>query len=331
MTKWNDLPLTFFEPKKLLTRDETLGRVVKPLREVSREVLSKKVVLLGVPDERGITANQGNPGASEGPAIFRKALYGLYDAKNRSGTVGELLIDGGDVHIGNDVSEAHENLAVSVQKILEAGARSVVVVGGGHDFSYGSYKGHHAAKGFTMPIVNFDAHLDLRPIEGGKINSGTPFRRIIEDLWGGEMAGSGLLEVGIQLDRNPLSLFAYALEKKVSIVEYRAGQWLNQGIKTSPQKAVKDHIEKCRLIDQTLTSTHLSLDLDVFASWIAPGTSASTPFGCGLDDVLETIVETWIQGNVGVFDFAELSPIRDFNQQTSRLAAGILFRCLSLI
>src|ERR687884_322191 len=51
--------------------------------------------------------------------------------------------------------------------------RAVLV--GGHETAYGHYLGYVRA-GRPVGIINLDAHLDLRPVEGGRGNSGTPFR-----------------------------------------------------------------------------------------------------------------------------------------------------------
>ena len=321
---------TPFSPSSLHTKPETLGRSIHSIVGLQEKDIQNKIILIGVPDDRGVLANHGNSGAKEGPAAFRKAFYSLYDT-HIPGNIGNEIIDAGNIALGSDIASSHEKLALAVQFFLEQSAKLVIIIGGGHDFSFGSYKGHVAAIQGIIPIINLDAHLDLRPVEDGSINSGTPFSRIIEHLPHAIAKGKALLELGIQKDRNPHSLFEFAKAHHVKVVEYDKGSWLEMrhGEKTA-LGYMQDHLNDCTLLgwNHLKGGIHYSLDLDVFASWLAPGTSASTPFGCNLDDILEATERLMKLSNLRVFDIAELCPPRDFNGQTARLAAGIVFRAI---
>jgi formiminoglutamase len=321
---------TPFTPTSLHTKPETLGQSVHSLVGLSEKDIHNKIILIGFPDDRGVLANHGNSGAKEGPAAFRKAFYSLYDT-HVPGNIGREIVDAGNIALGNDIASSHEKLALAVQFFLEHSAKLVIVIGGGHDFSFGSFKGHVSAIPGIIPIINLDAHLDLRPVENGSINSGTPFFRILEHFPHAIAKGKALLELGIQKDRNPPSLFEYAKQHHVKVVEFDKGTWLEMrhGEKTA-LGYMQDHLSDCTLLgwDHTKGGIHYSLDLDVFSSTLAPGTSAATPFGCNLDDILEATERLMKLANLRVFDIAELCPARDFNGQTARLAAGIVYRAI---
>jgi formiminoglutamase len=333
--------LTPFQPISLKTREETLGQSAHSLLSIEKEdFLEEKIVILGVPDERGILLNQGNLGAKEGPGAFRKAFYTLYD-QPFTDSLGAKIIDAGNVALGDDISSTHEKLANAVAYFFSKKVQTVVVVGGGHDFSYGSYKGCQQGINGIIPIINFDAHLDLRPVVGGQINSGTPFSRIIEHFPNSIDHGRAILELGIQQNRNPASLFDFADKHQVKIVEYRDQAWhprvsydqKSQKYNESrmPVDFIKEHLQayQSREPKRELERLHISLDLDVFASWIAPGTSASTPFGCETAEVIHGIEFLMSASTSRVLDIAELCPSRDFNSQTARLAASVVYRALT--
>jgi formiminoglutamase len=333
-------------PVEYCSRQETLGSAVTSLHQLmesrflesSSKALAGKIILLGVPDDRGVKCNGGNAGADLGPEAFRSAFYKLYDGEIRSAqpTVPQMLsdcfVDAGNLILQESIEKTHEHLAVVVRDLLLNGAALVVTVGGGHDFSFGTYKGHAEAFSGIVPIVNIDAHFDLRPLSDGQINSGTPFYRIIENLPKSIAQGAALLELGIQPERNAPSLYRYAKEHGVQIIEYlwMEGGWreCETGRVVGPQEHVYEFIDRCVHLgwERYKGPLHLSLDLDVFSAWIAPGTSASTPIGVTLEELSSVFSFFARSQNCRVLDLAELCPPRDQNSQTARLAASLVYQ-----
>jgi len=360
------------DPSVFGPREEALGQRARslhtfspallqpaPLRPTNAEPqgpLAGCYVILGVPDDRGVVANKGNPGAAQGPSAFREAFYKLYDTPLRAfcekthrpyaareraegenrRMLGSFVVDAGDISLAPTVAETHERLAQCVRGLLLLGAKRVHVVGGGHDFSYGSFKGHAEATTGVLPIVNLDAHFDLRPMENGVINSGTPFSRIVDSFPDRVAGGKALLELGIQRERNPHSLYDYALARGIPTVEYLSllGEWrrVDDGKQCDPLTHVLDHLDDCRAFgwNRETGRTHLSIDLDVFHNGLAPGTSASTPFGVSLADVGPVLSFLGRVSHCAVVDIAELCPPRDVASQTARLAAALVYKLILL-
>ena len=84
---------------------------------------------------------------------------------------------------GDALESAQQALAATVAQHLDAG-RFPLVLGGGHEMAWGSFKGlaTHLAMTEGAPrvgIVNFDAHFDLR--RDTRATSGTPFLQIAQD------------------------------------------------------------------------------------------------------------------------------------------------------
>lgn len=328
------MSLSFLDSKlssDFTRREGTLG--AQMAQPQARLELRNKCVIIGIPDSRGVLNNQGNPGAEKGPEAFRSAFYKHYDMRlKNSVTLSQNLCDLGDVTLASSIEETHDRLAAVVQWSLQNGAATVFVIGGGHDFSFGSYKGHCLAlPGQVIPVVNLDAHFDLRQCgPGGVINSGTPFRRIIESFPHPVAGGRALLELGIQVGRNGQDLFDYADSCNVATVVYdslsKSWTHLKLGKVQLPLTHVQEHLEFCETCAwDKQNSLHLSLDLDVFSQSIAPGTSASTPLGASLEDLGEVMSYLLCRTNCRVVDIAELCPSRDVNDMTSRLAAGLVY------
>jgi formiminoglutamase len=315
------------EPSAICSKPNSIGSKAKQFdpqkytHSSSKHSLKNKIVFIGVPDDRGVRVNGGKAGASEGPASFRKAFYALSDytvSSVNSFTLADHIFDAGDLVLEKTVAETHENLAKMLKFFITHGAALVVVIGGGHDFSYGSYLGHSQASGGTIPILNFDAHFDLRPLSEVSatnkepINSGTPFYRIVENLPQSIAAGKALLEIGIQRERNSQSLFDYAESKGIRVLEFDALSRKHFALPTRSSVSLleyaKDFLDSCvdfgwHKYNQKL---HCSIDLDVFSQSLAPGTSASTPFGVELSDVGELISYLSKTRLARVLDIAEL-------------------------
>lgn len=318
-------------------RSEMLGiSIVNLADECSTspaELIHDRHVILGVPDDRGVRLNLGHLGAAGGPRAFREAFYRLYDVRSASGTwAGERWCDLGDVQLQPTIAETHDCLADVVQFALTSGARRVHVIGGGHDFSFGSYLGHSRTCQGILPIINFDAHFDLRPVEQGEFSSGTPFRRVIEQLGTRVDGGKALLEVGIQRERNPQSLWDYAQSCGVSVAEYSGGAqpWtyfnMPHGSECSVELQIKTWLDAWHTAAQWSGAVHASLDLDVFHAAAAMGTSASTSFGVPVESLWPCVEDTLSRNLCRVVDVAELCPDRDVQSQTARLAAALVFR-----
>lgn len=121
-------------------------------------------VLVGFASDEGVRRNQGRVGAAQGPSALRRALAPLSDPDRPVRDAGDVVVTGGDLEGGQ------ERLGARVRAILSAGGLPVVL-GGGHEVAYGTYRGWAGQPGWG--ILNLDAHLDLRHADVA--TSGTPF------------------------------------------------------------------------------------------------------------------------------------------------------------
>lgn len=273
-----------------------------------------EAVLIGVPFDEGVALSGGRPGAAGGPTALRKAMlrYGTtYDAEQGIDFNHLRLADAGDLEVVPDnVAATHEHLAGVVALILDAGAVPIVI-GGGHDNTFGSVKGLMAGAP-SVAGINVDAHLDVREVVDGRITSGTPYRRILEELG---LPGDNLVEFGLHGSVNSREHRRYAHERRVPCLSL--GQVRQQGI----DGALTDQL---RLLSGRAEALFVSIDLDVFAAAYAPGVSAPGVEGLTADEGHQIAFAAGGHHQVRLFELMELNPLFDVDERTSRLAVMLL-------
>ncbi len=280
-------------------------------------------VLIGVPFDLGVTLGGGRPGAAQGPTALRQALLRFGTTHNAAHNVkfDDLrLADAGDLDVVSDdpgrpghgeaVAATHERLAEAVGAILAAGAVPIVV-GGGNDATFGSVKALIASAP-SVAGVNVDAHLDLREVVDERITSGTPYRRILEEL---NLPGKNLVEFGLHSAVNSRAHFDYAAEKGVQCLT------LEQVRKGGMAGALAWRLGALAAVAEVL---FVSIDLDVFAAPFAPGVSAPGSEGLTAKEGRELAFAAGRAPKVTLFELMELNPQFDLDERTSRLAALLL-------
>ena len=270
----------------------------------------RTVGILGYACDEGVKRNSGRIGAKDGPdairSVFSKMPNHLPD--NHS------LVDFGNIICEDgDMETSQEKLASQIQ-ILKEDDVFFFVLGGGHDVAYGHYKGlkRYLGKERSLGIINFDAHFDLRSNENGN-NSGTPFFQIGMECKS-ENKRFPYLCLGIRKDANDASLYDTASVLGVNFLEYERFQMTNQEL-------IEHEIEHFL---KSVDSVYVTIDLDGFSSAYAPGVSAPSPIGFTPELVMECL-KTIIHSKklIGI-DLAEMNPKYDIDQQTARLAAGLM-------
>ena len=153
-------------------------------------------VLFGIPEDIGIRANYGRPGAASAWESAIKSIaniqhnrfckgsrilvLGTLDAKNEMEAVKDLDFHNTEdrVQLSLNVEKIDKEVAHIIFTIVKAG-KIPIVIGGGHNNAYGNIKGTALAKGKPINAVNFDAHSDFRILEGR--HSGNGFSYAFEE------------------------------------------------------------------------------------------------------------------------------------------------------
>lgn len=261
--------------------------------------------ILGYVCDEGVRRNKGNTGAKGGPEAFRKAFANLaaHDI--------ESIHDLGNITCEDqDLSTTQTQFSVLVTKALHEN-RKLVCIGGGHDIAYAHFKGIREALGkqARIGIINFDAHLDLRAVEAHP-SSGTPFWQIAQ-----EESHFHYCCIGIQRNANTRKLFETADKHRVLIIE-RNQMHLN---------AAHDQVQH---FINSVEYLYLTIDLDGFDMSLCPGVSAPTVNGFCYRDLWPYLAGITGSKKLISMDIAELNPAFDQRQQTSKMAANIVFDVL---
>lgn len=279
-------------------------QMVKPL-----EVNSPPgVALIGFACDEGVRRNGGRVGTRYGPKALREALTNL--AWHQATPV----YDAGDVCCPeSDMEAAQQELAELTAKLIREGHRPLVL-GGGHETSWGTFQGIVSARPTAVVgVINIDAHLDLRADEPG--NSGTSFAQIAN--WCAKQdVPFRYLCLGVSEASNTAALFnqAYALR-----AEYETDVDLHPWDLARVRQRVVEFAGQVDLL-------HLSLDLDVLPGWVMPAVSA--PAGAGVAfDIVEALISTALAcPNVIAMDVVEFNPWLDPTGAAVRTAARLVWR-----
>lgn len=268
------------------------------------------VILVGFACDEGVRRNHGRIGAKSGPDHIRKAMSNM--AVHTEST--HHLYDMGDIECENqDLESAQMKLKNIVESIHTLGCKSLIL-GGGHELSYPHFMGMaNTYNGKRIGIINIDAHFDLRsPDSQTGPTSGTGFHQIAT-----ETSDFNYLVLGIQEFSNTRVLFESAKHFGVQFVT--ANQFRPE-YKNHIIAQVENFIDKCDLI-------YLTICMDVFASAFAPGVSASNYNGLIPNYLIEDLLEAIVKRNKMIgLDIAEVNPLLDIDERTSKLAASLLYR-----
>ncbi|MBX2844626.1 MAG: formimidoylglutamase [Saprospiraceae bacterium] len=144
-----------------------------------------KYVLLGIPEDIGVRANGGRPGAAGQWMAFLKAFLNLQVNLYLSGEdilllghveVADLMEQSRTLTAKLDdlralTAQVDERATPIIKAIAEAG-KIPIVIGGGHNNAYACIRGVSEAVGHPINCLNVDAHTDLRPPEGRHSGNG---------------------------------------------------------------------------------------------------------------------------------------------------------------
>ena len=282
-------------------------------REFSHKFNQPTVALCGFCCDLGVEQNKGRVGAKLGPDTIRKALSNL--ASHNEFT----LCDSGNIVADQDMSLTQKLYAKQIESLLKQ-HNVVIGLGGGHEIAWGSYKGLLSSSSKKrIGIINFDAHFDLRQ-SSPFASSGTPFRQIAEHCEENNQAFNYAC-IGVSEASNTLALFDYAHKTNVRYLLDHECDFEKATALLSPMLKEVDEL-------------YVTICLDAFPSYLAPGVSA--PSSLGIDPRFVIKLINWIAKNQKLLSFkwrlsdiAEMNPTYDIDNSTARLAARLIFEIVN--
>lgn len=172
----------------------TVPKDIEP--ELFLKTCEAKYVLFGIPEDIGVRANYGRPGAA---SAWESAIRSIANIQHNRFCKGSRILVLGSLDVKTEMEEVKNldfnisddriKLSKLVEKIDKEVAHIIftivksgkipIVIGGGHNNAYGNIKGTALAKGRPINAINFDAHSDFRILEGR--HSGNGFSYAFEE------------------------------------------------------------------------------------------------------------------------------------------------------
>ncbi len=296
-------------------KNERYFQLIKIINLISDKISDKyNTAILGYCSDEGIKRNYGRGGASKGPNIIRRELANFCIHKTQS----QPILDLGNITCNNgNLEYSQKILSNIVANILKRNIKTLLL-GGGHEISLAHYNGiNKAYKSKNIGIINFDSHFDLRkPVKPGYGTSGTSFYQIYTNTKKYKQKFNYLV-IGIQRAANSKKLFTTAKQLKINIL---FAEDIN-----NTNKNQKKYID---LFLQNIDIIYVTCCLDVFNSSIAPGVSSPQITGIFTNQAIPILQHIFNTNKVVAMDIAELSPILDINNNTSKLAARLAWEFL---
>ena len=247
-----------------------------------------KFVLFGIKEDIGVLANNGRAGAKDTWDVALKSLLNLQS--NQFTNPSNVLLLG---HL--DFSELYDTLPSiqpdqlqhTYQTYVEQIDKSVtelvctivkagkipILIGGGHNNAYGAIKGSALALDSKINSLNFDAHTDLRKLEGR--HSGNGFRYALEE---------GYLDryfiFGVHENYTSKEILNY-IEVSKSKIEFNTFEDLIVRKKMSFKKASENAMD-------FISNTKFGIEIDCDAIQDIPS-SAQTPSGFSVNQTRQFV------------------------------------------
>ena len=272
-----------------------------PIGRFSVDSPTPPLALIGFPSDEGVRRNGGRPGAAQGPDHIRQWLYRLTpDARLGDAHIDVLrrTIDLGNVICTGELEADQSRLGQVISQVVAIGALPVVL-GGGHETTYGHFLGLINSR--DTAIVNIDAHTDVRPLIHGVAHSGSPFRQALEHP-SGRCSRYSVLGLGGHC----------VAAEHVAYIQ-RSG-----GLVIWKEECTVERFQS--ELDQS-DRVLLTLDLDALDGAHAPGVSAANADGISSQAWYSFALTAGLCKSVAALDIVELNPEFDRDEATARLAA----------
>lgn len=221
------------------------------------------------------------------------------------------------------IKDVTTNLAHSIYCSLQSDAFPFVI-GGDHSLGMGSIAG--ASKHFReMAVIWVDAHGDINDIEtspSGNIH-GMPLAASMNighpDLTNLYYEGTKIKPENVYiLGARDLDPGEIKLAEELNLNLYTMDMINKSGLEV----ILEDIINKVKA--SNVDGVHLSFDIDVLDSEVAPGTGTPVKDGLNLDESILILDRILSKGFVTSMDFVEFNPILDIEDKTAHIAVELL-------
>jgi agmatinase len=278
-------------------------------RKYTRDLTGVDIAVTGIPFDQAVSHRSGTRLGPEGirRASAENAWGPVYpwnfDPFETLGVIdyGDLFFDWGSKEKFPDALEKH------AADIIATGAE-MIALGGDHYISYPLLKAH-AKKHGPLALVHFDAHRDMEPDSGGRIDHGTMFGYALRE---GLIDPKKSVQIGIRTS------FVGESDDGIRIIFAEEAHDL-----TARQIAeiIQKRVGKSK--------AYLTFDIDCLDPSAAPGTGTPIPGGLTYHQAASIIRKLTDVNFVGM-DMVEVSPPYDHAEITSIAASALVMEYICL-
>jgi agmatinase len=278
-------------------------------RKYTRDLAGVDIAVTGIPFDQ---ATSHRPGTRFGPEAIRRA-----SAENAWGPFWPWRFDPFDTLAVADYGdcffdwgrkeEAPQAIETHARQIIDSGAE-MVTLGGDHYITYPLLRAHAAVHG-PLALVHFDAHRDVEPDDGGRIDHGTMFSYAVRD---GVIDPKRSIQIGIRT--------SFTGEKRMGFTVLYADR-----VHAMSAGEIAEEIAHVT----AGSKAYLTFDIDCLDPSAAPGTGTPIPGGLSYHQAA-SILRRLTGIPFVAMDIVEVCPPYDHAEITASAAAALVMEYLCL-
>ena len=252
------------------------------------------LAIVGVGEDRGSVRNDG---CCNAPDRVREKLYAL-----KSGKFPNQIIDLGNLRLGESLHDTYAAVSTIIVELLKQGVLPIIL-GGSQDITFAQYTAYQQLEE-TVNIVSVDASFDLGTTEE-PINSNSFLGKIVlhEPNFLFNFSNIGYQTYFVGSDQ-------VELMERLYFDAYRLGQ-------------VRADLEEVEPIVRN--ADILSFDITAIRQSDAPGNGNATPNGFYGEEACRIVRYAGMSDKLTSFGIYEINPFFDNHDQTSHLAAQMIW------
>ena len=278
-------------------------------RKYSRDLTGVDIAVTGVPFDQAVSHRSGT---RMGPEGIRKAsaenAWGPFWPWNFDPFDTLAVIDYGDCFFDWGRKENFPQALEDHAAGIIASGSEMITLGGDHYITYPLLKAH-AKKHGPLSLVHFDAHRDVEPDDGGRIDHGTMFGYAVKE---GLIDPKKSVQIGIRTVFTGERTYGFRIINADEVHDSSAAQIA---------QIVKDVVGG--------NKAYLTFDIDCLDPSVAPGTGTPIPGGLSYHQAA-SIIRRLTDISFVAMDVVEVSPPYDHAEITSLAASTLVMEYLCL-
>lgn len=273
------------------------------------------IVIVGCPQDEGVTRGGGRGGSQLAPAAIREQFYRLTPFG-----ISLKICDLGDVAFENSLEKCHEILAQVAGQVLADG-KKLIVLGGGNDILYPNSRAMAANFGSENWIgVNVSSRFGVAQSEA--IQSDSAIRKVFEERL---VRPRYFYEIGYQTHFAAPVYYRYLQDLDVnlsSLEQIRSRETADLELREMMRERFIRHSESL--------SIFYNFSMSVVRSSDAPGTNFPSPLGLRAGEFITIVKFAASLSNTKIIQFTDVNPNFDVDSRTVSLVAIAMHRFCSL-